>query len=563
MAQGRPRVNIREFDYSVSVETGSLFIAGMVGYTQKGPIDDPQLITNAQQFESVFGSIGWEYENSTYVGYAAEEYLKSSDLLYVVRADAPSSTFGYIDVASGVTSYTTGAYGLEQVASSGVSALSALYDNSKAASAYSLVSGDLAAWAAPTGSTMLRVYSKYKGTYSNGDIGVYVLNNGFFTCAAAAKQTGILTQPYLESPPSGDDEFYIAIYSGAGSLLESFVCSLQQGKRNSRGDKAGAVTSALTIGGLAYESFSSASSGIFTIVADVESWTSGGAYNIISANEDKIKGSLSAIENPNEYVIRAIAAPGFTSMAVLNSLQSFAATRKDCVACLDLPRTNAASAVANRYSYGINSTYVATYANWFNYYDARNDAYIYLPPSVQAVRAWSETHNAFAPWYAPAGAVRGRLNNIVNLDQKFTDGDLDVLATSQINPLVRLKAEGNVIWGQKTTYDFASDFRDLNIRFLFIEIEQNIAAFARSLIFEFNDALTRNYAKLAIDKYMQDVKNRGGVYEFKVVCDSSNNTDQVVSNNEMVIDIFVKATKVAEVINLNFIATRDLVEINR
>lgn len=587
MAQGRPRVNIREFDYTVSIETGSVFIAGFVGYSQKGPINQPVLITNSQQFETVFGTIGWNNQYGTYVGYAADEYLKRNNLLYIVRADVPSSTFAYIDVASGVTSWTTGAYALEAVPGSGISALSALYSNSLAGSAYSAASGVLADWVAPTGSTMLRVYSKYKGDFANGAVGIYVLNNGFFTCAATAKLSGSFVAPYLDTPPTGADEFYLAVYSSDGSILESYVASLQQGKKNSRGDNifveelvnsasnyiyvkanqtyisAGAITSALTIGGLAYESFSSANSGIFSIVDSVGSYVSGGSYNLTATTASNIQSALSAISNSNEYVIRAIAAPGFTDSTIVNSLQSFAEGRKDCVAAIDLPRTNATSSVAYRYTNGINSTYVATYSNWFNYYDARNDTYIYLPPSIQAVRAWAETHNNYASWYAPAGAVRGKLANVTNLDQAYTDGDLDILAMSQINPLVKLKAEGNVIWGQKTTYDFASDFRDINIRFLFIEIEQAIASYARSLIFEFNDALTRNYAKMAIDKYLSDIKNRGGVYEYKVVCDSSNNTDAVVSNNELVIDIFIKATKVAEVINLNFIATRDLVQISR
>ena len=149
MAQGRPRVNIREFDYTVSVETGSLYIAGMVGYTEKGPINEPTLITNSQDFETVFGGIGWQNQYSTYVGYAADEYLRSSNLLYVVRADAPSSTFAYIDVASGVTSWTTGAYALEENTSAGVSALSALYDNTLAASGYAIASAVTDAWIAP------------------------------------------------------------------------------------------------------------------------------------------------------------------------------------------------------------------------------------------------------------------------------------------------------------------------------------------------------------------------------------------------------------------------------
>lgn len=590
MSIGRPRVEIREFDKSTTIEGLPFFPVGIVGFTKAGPINVPTLVTNKGDFTSQFGDIGWGdgYETLNLMPYAVDFFLDIGNICYPVRGEVAGSKFAYVDILTGTTT-AAGA----TLSSDGLTGL-AKHDLSTDELTGMTQDDEGLPWTvanAPSGETALRVFARSKGDWANSGMYVVIYNQGFFSAASGDNYANTKI-PLVETKPQGPDEFYLGLYTSAGALAEGYLGSLEFAKKNARGERifiedivnnnsslisvkasldltgTNVPGHALTIASIDYAEFNTCaySQSNYITVSAVNA-VSEGEYNLASATLAQLATSVSALENTNEYELRGVYAPGCTygngGSATVAQVKSTCEVRTDSVGIYDFPRDTVTNNVSTRTQAGINSTYMFGYSNWFKYYDSKNDKYIYLPPGIQAIRAIAKTWRDFYPWYAPAGRTRGVLVDTIGLDYKYTDGDLDVLAMNQINPLARLRNEGFVIWGQKATYDVQSDFRDLNIRFLFITIEQAIAEFARALIFEFNDASTRSFAKLQVDAYLTEIQRLGGITEFAVVCDSTNNTEQVVSNNELVIDVFVKASKAAEVIKINFTATRDTVNILR
>ena len=137
-----------------------------------------------------------------------------------------------------------------------------------------------------------------------------------------------------------------------------------------------------------------------------------------------------------------------------------------------------------------------------------------------------------------------------------TQTERDTLYRARINPVVTFPGEGTVLWGDKTALSRNSAFSRINVRRLFITIEEACAVAARTILFEFNDEFTRDSFKAMVDPYLRDVQARRGITDFLVVCDTSNNTGQVIDNNEFRADIYVKPARSINFITLTFVATR-------
>jgi phage tail sheath protein FI len=160
------------------------------------------------------------------------------------------------------------------------------------------------------------------------------------------------------------------------------------------------------------------------------------------------------------------------------------------------------------------------------------------------------------PWFSPAGFTRGQIKNAIRLAYCPALADRDVLYLQGINPVVSFTGQGVVLFGDKTGLSKPSAFDRINVRRLFIILEKAIATAAKYQLFELNDAFTRTHFKNMVEPFLRDVQGRRGLYEFKVVCDESNNTPEVIDTNRFVGDIFIKPAKSINFIQLNFIATR-------
>jgi len=160
------------------------------------------------------------------------------------------------------------------------------------------------------------------------------------------------------------------------------------------------------------------------------------------------------------------------------------------------------------------------------------------------------------PWFSPGGLNRGQIKNVVKLAYSPNKTDRDELYKNGINPVVSFPGEGTVLFGDKTLLDKPSAFDRINVRRLFIVLEKAIATAGKYQLFEFNDAFTRAQFRNLVEPFLRDVRGRRGIYDFRVVCDETNNTGEVIDRNEFVADIFIKPSRSINFMQLNFIATR-------
>jgi phage tail sheath protein FI len=204
----------------------------------------------------------------------------------------------------------------------------------------------------------------------------------------------------------------------------------------------------------------------------------------------------------------------------------------------------------------LNTSYAAFYGNWIEVYDKWNGRYRWIPASGYVAGIYANTDDVSEPWMAPAGLNRAILQNVRRLAWNPTKGERDILYKNGINPVVSFSGQGKVIWGQKTLLDKESAFNRVNVRRLFIILEKAISTAAKYFLFEPNTEFTRTLLINMIDPFLRDVRSRQGIYDFMIVCDNSNNTPERIDRNELWCDIYIKPTRAAEFIVLNFIATK-------
>jgi phage tail sheath protein FI len=164
------------------------------------------------------------------------------------------------------------------------------------------------------------------------------------------------------------------------------------------------------------------------------------------------------------------------------------------------------------------------------------------------------------PWWSPAGYNRGIIKNVVKLAWSPTKFERDELYVNGINPVITTPGQGTVLFGDKTLLAKPSAFDRLNVRRLFIVLEKSISTAARFTLFEFNDAFTREQFRNLVEPFLRSVKARRGIYDYRVVCDESNNPPDVIDANNFIGDIYIKPSRSINTIQLNFVAVRTGVE---
>ena len=195
------------------------------------------------------------------------------------------------------------------------------------------------------------------------------------------------------------------------------------------------------------------------------------------------------------------------------------------------------------------------FGNYALIWDSYNDKHRWINIAGMCAGVRAKTSFDLYPWYASAGESQGQLVGVTKLAFLPNTGARDKLYVSQVNPVTSFPGRGMVIFGQKTLQAENSAFSRINVRLLFNYIKRNLSQLLRAYVFELNDEFTRNSIKAQIDSFLQRVQTLRGVYEFLSVCDETNNTAQVIDNNELVVSVFLKPTRVAEYITLNLFAT--------
>lgn len=239
---------------------------------------------------------------------------------------------------------------------------------------------------------------------------------------------------------------------------------------------------------------------------------------------------------------------------------NLADSRKDCIAFMgtesNIVGKKAALAntevLANRSAFGKNSMFACYGGNYKYQYDRYNDKnrWINVAGDIAGLRA--ATSSSRASWWASAGLERGQLKNVIKLAYNPNQAQRDALYKKNINPIVTFPGQGTVMWGQKTLLDKASSFDRVNVRGLFNTLERALSKMAKYQVMEFNDNFTRNRIVSMIKPFLSTVQAGRGVQDFLVICDSTNNTADIISRNQLIVDVYIKPTYVAEFILLRF-----------
>jgi len=276
--------------------------------------------------------------------------------------------------------------------------------------------------------------------------------------------------------------------------------------------------------------------------------------------------AFSKFKNTEEVEIGLLMA-GEASATVALELISIAEQRKDCVAFISPEFSDVVNNDGNevndildfRTTLG-SSSYAFLDSGWKYQYDRYNDVYRYVPLNGDTAGVSAATEANRDAWFSPAGFTRGNIRNVVKLPYSPRQSERDTLYKNNINPVVTFMGTGTVLFGDKTLLAKPSAFDRINVRRLFIILEKAISRFARAQLFEFNDAFTRAQFVGAVEPFLRNVQGRDGIIDFRVICDESNNTSDVIDRNEFVGDIYVKPNRSINFIQLNFVSVRSGVD---
>lgn len=267
--------------------------------------------------------------------------------------------------------------------------------------------------------------------------------------------------------------------------------------------------------------------------------------------------------NPEEIDVSLIITGGASQVVSEYVVDNIAETRKDCVAfispefsdCVNNAGDEAVDIISYRNQFN-SSSYAFMDSGWKYQFDKYNNVYRWIPLNGDIAGLCVRTDTTRDPWFSPAGLNRGQIKNVVKLSWYPKKTDRDELYKNGVNPVVSFPGDGVVLYGDKTLLARPSAFDRINVRRLFIVLEKAIARASRYSLFEFNDEFTRAQFVALVEPFLRDVQGRRGIFDFKVVCDDSNNTPEIIDRNEFVGDIYIKPARSINFIQLNFVAVR-------
>jgi len=287
-----------------------------------------------------------------------------------------------------------------------------------------------------------------------------------------------------------------------------------------------------------------------------------------------LQTSYDLFKNPDEVDVSLIIT-GDASPTVQAYVGNIAISRKDCIAFVSPPSLNVINKSASVATTNITTwatsllatlssptNYVVADSGWKYMFDKHNNTYRWIPLNGDIAGLCVYTDTQADPWYSPAGFNRGNLKNVIKLAWNPGKSERDSIYTLGVNPVVTFPGQGTVLYGDKTFTTKPSAFDRINVRRLFIILEKTIAQASKYSLFEFNDEFTRSQFVALVSPFLRDIQGRRGIYDFRVVCDESNNTPEVIDSNRFVGDIYVKPARSINYIQLNFVAVRTGVSFN-
>jgi phage tail sheath protein FI len=543
-----PGVNVSEIDLTTIVPSVATSIGAFAGPFGWGPVGEIITISDEVRLADTFGrpdSSNYEY------WFSAANFLAYTNNLKIVRAYGIGSTFNATanSSAAGVTikndedwdnNYSGGANTYGHFAARYAGAIGNSLKVSVAdANTYATWTYSTQFTAAPSTST----YVSNKGG-ANDEIHIIVVDeDGLFSGSRGTvlEKFGFVSKASDAKDDSGNTNYYKNVIANKSKYVHWLSHPSTVGTGTAWGSSANATAFA-----------------VMTSNTTV-SLTGGDDGTVSTAN---VVTAYDSFDNA-ESVDIALVVSGPANQTVADSLISMAETRKDCVVFLSPEKAdvvdNAGSEVTDVKAYRdtlTSTSYAVLDGNWKYQYDKYNDVYRWIPLNGDVAGLCARTDLERDPWYSPGGLNRGIIKNIVKLAFNPTKTNRDDLYVKGINPVVSFQGEGTVLFGDKTLQSKPSAFDRINVRRLFIVLEKAIARAARFSLFEFNDQFTRAQFVALVEPFLRDVQGRRGITDFKVVCDETNNTGEVIDRNEFIGDIYIKPARSINFIQLNFVAVR-------
>ena len=534
-----PGIQTSEVDLTTVVPSVATTIGGLAGDFAWGPVNEITIITDELQLANRFG----KPNDSTYeTFFTAANFLSYGSDLRVVRAVGA----GALNAATGTAVLIENEVDYQQ--------------NHSANTA---------------GETF---YAKYAGDLGNS-ITVSMVDSNTYTGWTYAGQFDSApgTSDFGTEKGATNDELHIIVVdttgniSGTpGTILERFgYVSKASDAKNSDGssnyykDVINSRSRFLWWGGHRQSTWGAAASGTtYSLLAAAYTAALGNGTSVspVAANTST---ALDLFANADSIDVSLLMAGATDSATIPNKLVSLAESRKDCMVFISPKKAdvvdNAGSEQADIITTAAaitKSSYAVMDSGWKYQYDKYNDVYRWVPLNGDIAGLCVRTDNERDPWFSPAGLNRGVVKNVIRLAWNPAKPERDALYKVGVNSVVTFPGEGTMLYGDKTLLNRPSAFDRINVRRLFIVLEKSIAKAARSTLFEFNDEFTRAAFVNIVEPYLRDVKGRRGVYDYRVVCDTTNNTAEVIDRNEFVGDIYIKPARSINFIQLNFVAVR-------
>ena len=399
----------------------------------------------------------------------------------------------------------------------------------------------------------LKIFAKSPGSWGN-KIDVAIAKPEDFNKGLYIKD-GIPLDSQFDYIPYGNQFAVIVLY--ANEIVENFIVSLGLTDKNDKNEFTYVETAINGVSSYILVSVNEAVEGLpKTCLGDDLLKLSNGEDSIPGI--DDIIDAYTIFDNKEEIDVDILIANETYPKAAID----IAIGRQDCIAFVGASRecsVGLKSTVANertinfRKNLGVDSQYVTLASNYKYQYCAELGGYRWVNLAADIAGLKAQTNYNQANWYAAAGLNRGLIKNCEALAYSPTNAMRDLLYKNGINPVVMFPNTGATLWGQKTLQTKASSFDRVNVVSLFNHLERSLGRMSKYSLFEFNDSFTRNYVVSIMKPFLAQVKAGRGIQDYLVICDESNNTPQVIANNQMVIDIYVKPTYVAEFIHMKFV----------
>ena len=553
-----PGVSVSEVDLTTVVPSVLTTAGAFAGAFNWGPANKKIQITNESELLQIFKTP----DNNTSISFfSAASFLAYGNNLKVVRAvgtdgrnsDANTSgsniqinnedIFEYNYLNNLVNANTFGPFIARYSGSLGNSLTISVVDSASYSTSWNVNGVGVSTYFGVAPSTSVKT-SSVGG--SNDQIHIVVVDSGGLI--TGNKNTVLEVFPFLSKASDGVDSL------GNSNYYKNYI--FNNSKYIYAVDPVSYSTTSTTWG------LASSNTSFATLATPQTCVLSGGVDD--QPNDAELQTAWGQFTNPDDVDISLIITGNSSVVTQQYIIDNIANSRKDCVAFVSPPSANVLNQTGSETTnitawttaLARSSSYVVADSGWKYMFDKYNNVYRWIPLNGDIAGTCVYTDSVRDPWFSPAGFNRGNLKNVVKLAWNPNKAQRDTIYALGVNPVGTFPGQGTVLFGDKTLQSLPSAFDRINVRRLFIVLEKTIAVASKFSLFEFNDEFTRNQFVSLVTPFLRDIQGRRGITDYRVVCDSTNNTPQVIDSNQFVGDIYIKPARSINFIQLNFVAVR-------